>query len=505
MANDAMQITDIITLDQNGQCMSITDDAIELLGDLYGRVLLPSSRDELRLEKGWRSLLYRCDYHDSHCVRIPNAGLFSSLSLRAQQRGCRLIRRISPAIRALPEPRRLADLRHPQIACFARQETLGRIGICGGIKPEYVIIDLARAYPEAKIVVLGDRLRQLDRIVDFLRRHLIHAGCSSTGRPYVIPDDIDDDQLPQVMCMTPIGAGDLDFATADIVLVLDAYACAHDRMQLALSQVDAQFRLFGLVDLDRRSSPSPSQTDAAFAVFGPKMIDVLGSQSVRRETCVAWMSTPPPRIKCPQNDPDFARLCYWQHHRRNKQIRRLALALRSRSAVDPQVPSDVARFANNCNRPPSVTILVERPLHAAALSDLLPDWPVVISDDALRGVRGSFRHRVERLRSAWLTGEQQIVLSDAGGSFRGEITDIVIWAGGGRAAQIRRQWLGQQFGVNKPLLIVDFLDEHNRNARRLSRQRRREYNDRNMYPVGISASQGRMATFLARQPEGVEL
>ena len=135
-----------------------------------------------------------------------------------------------------------------------------------------------------------------------------------------------------------------------------------------------------------------------------------------------------------------------------------------------------------------------------ALSKKLPEWTVFTGDVSLDGCPGSFRNRVKRQRRQWMTGQRQIVLADAAQDFRGETTDVVIWAGGGRYIDsIPNSWLTADDGASKPLLLVDFDDVYNKTAWAWSHDRKQGYFDRDVYPPGISAAQGRVAMFLMQQ------
>ena len=102
-----------------------------------------------------------------------------------------------------------------------------------------------------------------------------------------------------------------------------------------------------------------------------------------------------------------------------------------------------------------------------------------------------------------MTGQRQIVLAGAAKRFRGDTSDVVIWAGGGpRVDAIPSSWLSAPDSSTKPLLIVDFQDDHNATTRCWSRDRRYAYYRRDIFPVGISPAQGRIAMFLYRQQDG---
>ncbi len=90
-----------ITLDQNGQYMTVTDELIGLLGDLHGRILETEVDEQhgTAVSCSSRSLLRADDG-----ARIPNAGLYPALQWIVRQSGYELRRRITPSLSALPCP-----------------------------------------------------------------------------------------------------------------------------------------------------------------------------------------------------------------------------------------------------------------------------------------------------------------------------------------------------------------------------------------------------------------
>jgi len=490
-------VVESLILDQGGQHLSVSNEVVQRLGDIVGHRLV--TQDDPRhgtvVRKETVSLLRTADGR-----RLPNSGLFPALWFLAGQRGIRLQRRVTPAIVSLPDPIHLEFLSYPQAAQFVFQTSLGQIGIHPGIRPEDVIADLALAFPETRIVVLGAHARQLKRVSAALCARKICATSISARFPLVALDDAEDEDLPQVICSTPREAANIDFATAGIVVLLDASACQHSNMQMTLSQIDATFRLYGLFDVNRVGGPSV--VDATMATFGPDFIRLQSQRHVRREVHVAWVPTSPPEIDLDLKNSDFGRRCYWHHKDRNRRIKQLANGLRSASPLNRRSFGDVERrYGQLGYTPPSVTILVDRPIHAVELSRLLPDWPVIASDEAIECLDSAFCHTVRQHRREWLDGSHQIVLASAAPQFRGETSDVVIWVGGGKSMDaIPRHWFSAVEASSNPLLIIDFLDGHNKVAKSLSRDRRSEYLQNDIFPIGISAVQGRLAMFLDRQP-----
>lgn len=489
-------VAESLVLEQCGQYLSVSEDALHRIGDLFGRCLVthddPQHGTEVRREN--RSLLRKSDGS-----RIPNSGLFPALQFLARQHGIDLQRRITPAIMSLPEPVHLELLRFPQVAQFVSRTSLGRIAIHPGIISEIIVADLSLAFPDARIVVLGEHSRQLARVASVLRDIGIRATQISSRVPLVTMDDAEE-SLPQVICSTPREAASIDFATAEIVIVLDASTCSHSSMQMTLSQMDAAFRLLGLIDVTR--SVAPSAEDAMMATFGPEILRLQSHGLVRRDVHVAWVPTPRPAVAHDLTDPGFGACCYWLHARRNRRIKQVAEGLRTGTPLGQQNCGDVARcYGQPGYCPPTVTILVERPIHAAALSRLLPDWPVIATNESLNGMNSRFCAAVRRSRRRWFNGSHQIVLTSAAPQFRGETTDVVIWAGGGSSIDvIPRNWFSATEQGRKPMLIIDFQDRHNSVAQQFSGERQHAYLANDMFPIGNSAAQGRLAMFLYRQP-----
>lgn len=495
-ARTEMQSTEasscVITLLQNGHHISLDDDGLRLLGDVTCRQL-DVTDDVLHgydVRRTRQSLLRSTDGS-----RIANSGCIPLLQRVALQRNLDLrVIRSSP-ISDLPESSRIAYLAYPQLARFVRSRERGLIRRSSSVTAESVIYDLALAYPDQRIVVLGDHIRQNEKIFRCLAPKIEGVQCVSGRAPVVVEDD---DEMPSVLISTFTQAAEIDFATCDIVLLLDAYDCIQKRAQLALTQIDARFRLFGLVKAGR--TVSPSQEDTSMAVFGPEILDIYGFGRSRRDISIAWVDHHVPKVELQDSDRDYWFRCYWHNERRNRRVRQLALALAAGEPLDRAKFADVADwFAGRDYEPQSVAILTDRPLHAEVLSNMLLDWKVFAGDIPLDGSRGSFRNRAKRHRKQWTTSAKQIVLADAARQYRGETIDVVIWAGGGPcAAAIPDSWFRAEDDANKPLLIVDLWDQHNDTSREWSYDREYAYYRRDIFPAGISSPQGRIAMFLHR-------
>ena len=426
-----------------------------------------------------------------------NGGLVPVQAQLARHNGATLKIFGSSTIRQLSKPVNIESLRYPSLAEFIQTHERGHIAIPKGGSRTDVIHDICAAYPDANIVVLGMHAGQLKRICSALRQANIDAVAIWGKEPLQTSDD-EDFQEPRVILATPLGIADAEFSHKDIAILLDGFQCDQSQMERCLMQIDAKFRLFGLVDAERR--PAPSEADSLFVTFGPARLELNENRQVRRDARVTWINTPPPRNSLEPTDAKFAPQTYWHQEHRNRRIWQLATALTSGEPLDRRQCGQLAEISELLNRQPVfVAVLVERPLHAVALSQMLPDWPIIISDEAMQELPGSFRHRVQRSRSEWRTDPSSIVVAGSAASFCADSIDVIVWAGGGQSTgAIPRRWLFAESGCEKPLLIVDFQDQHNPHAERFSRQRKREYAERFISPLHQTQEQAQIDQFIRR-------
>jgi hypothetical protein len=485
----------VLTLYQNGRHASLDDDQLSLLGDLTVR-RLETQEDSLHgygIEKARYSLL-----RSQNGFWIPNAGCIPALRLRAHDRNIELRVVASPTIAQLPPPVSLTRVGYPDLARFVRENEQGLIRITASFDEAIVVSELTLAYPCQRIVVLGNNVQSLATVQRKLRTVDDGAQLASGRRPLQLDDE---EELPRIICATFLEASEIDFATCDIVVMLEASHCIHQRVQQALEQVDARFRLFGITSAGREHSPY--ETGVMMSVFGPAMIDLMPYRRTRREVSVAWVKHQQPSIRQDREGPDFDYKCCWHNERRNRAIAKAAKAIAAGTLLGEQNSRDVDAWLNEQDgRPQSVTILVDRLDHAIAIGKKLSDWPIVIHKGVdLRGYPGSIRSRLKRDRETLIDGSHQIVLTDA--RFRGGCSDVVLWAGGGPYVDsIPDSWLTEASDSCRPLLIIDFVDAFNRQMRAWGVSRREGYGKRDIFEVGIERTQGRAQRFLRQQVGG---
>lgn len=492
----------------NGLFLSVEDSVICKIGDILGEEIAVNPDDAygLTAQKVRKSLLKprqrAINGGRDLAVRAPNAGLRPALVELAARKGFAIEFVRSTQVNSLPEPQ-LMSLGYPTMAKFVHQTPLGRIMRHLDVDDADILADLARAFPHTKIVALDPKCEPLKVACRKLRKAKISCDWTSGDRPLNRTVDGDVEQ-PQVLLSTPTEVSSIDFEQTDIVVVLDARTAGHERMQMALSQMDARFRLYGLDLLELPQNAS--LRDTQFSVFGPEVLNIYEGNLATRNLQVAFLRVEGPQLKDSLDVADVFWKCIWGNERRNRRIANVAKAMRDGNPALLKKGQDQSlrtHLKQHSGRPMNVVVLVERPLHAEALSEKLDDWPVDIDQKSLFRLNQRFWKRVQNLAGRH-DRRGRIVLTDFEGLSKStHDPDVVIWAGGGRlGSPIPEAWATAPAGSERPLLIVDFLDDFHPEAQKMRKSRRADYFANEIYPVGTDAAYGRTLKFLAQRPRG---
>lgn len=498
------QVTDRpnISYFRDSQHVSISPESLERLG---GEV-------EVRRRLGVYDVEHGYDVIESNepslqCERIPNAGLIDLLAYRAHQRGCRLIENAVTPISVLPEPANRSQLLYPKWAELVHRESRGVVKISNSVDVAILITELVVAFPGKRVMLLGrvNDIRpvylQLQTLVpDEIRQQkqlaIIHSG-RSLGQTA-------DEELPRVICCTPTAAADLDSEKCDIVVMNDAFECLHEQMQWPLIQVDGRFRLFGILRVKR--TPTPYEQARIHQVFGFVQLDLMNSGRVRRPVKYAWVrqggQCPPGAVisapavgkrKATESVDSIA--AYVHNHQRNDLICRLARKLRAGQLASNERFHEILRWLRGRETQKlSVTVVVDRLDHAIRLGHGLSDWPISADPKSnFQTLSKSVRRRINVRILQWLPC--QIVVSDVAWMVPGYHSDVVIWAGGGVATDIPNHWLFSINNPDRPMLIVDFLDDFTTVTRKWSFLRRDDLVRKDVFRVGTPAVIGRIQRF----------
>ena len=517
-----MQLTSPSTLEyfRDGHVISLDDEAFELLGSYANaRKRVPTSDlgHGYNVEQIRESLLRGQVVMRSGGIelqdRVANAGMVELLNYLANKCEINLQGRFHTQIATLPDPSALDRLSYRALPRFLSDHPRGLIRMPRSCSPAEVVADVRAAFPSSRILILGrvQALRQIQAEIPKLLSLRMTSSVEqialvSDGERFFPPPENED--FPKLLLSTPIAAADLDSEKCDIVLLLDARHCTHGTMQNVLTQVDARFRIFGFVHATRELKPY--EQARLHQVFGFSQIDLMSRERVRRPVHYAkvrqggdapqnavWMKPTVPGRRPAASINSLA--AYTHHHARNATICRLAKALRFGSPLNNSKFRDIRRWlGDRCRDQLNVTIAVDRLDHAIQLGKRLPDWPIIAgSNNNLHDISPQIRRRIKTDSKRWLPGDQQIVVAEEAKSFGGNHSDVVIWASGGTTvATIPAAWMFSQSAPDRPMLIVDFLDDFAQAARDWSVRRFRHLEARDVFRVGTPTAIGRIKRFL---------
>ena len=492
----------ILTFRRDSQHISLTPETLEKLGgDVTVRKRVPVDD----FVHGYDVREVRESALAGH--RMPNAGLIDLLAYRAWKRGYQLTGTSDTPISTLPEPANGDQLTYSAWAQFVQREPRGLVRISKPVDVAVLITELAVAFPSSRIMLLG-RVNDLKPVYLRLRKLLpkevhsqnqlafVHGGCRLR--------QADDAEFPRLICCTPTEAADLDSEKCDIVVMYDAFECLHELMAWPLIQMDAKFRLFGILRTDRK--PKPYEQARLHQVFGFSQLDLMDGGRVRRDVHYAWVrhagqapagsiiSTPALGGRKATESVDSL-AAYVHNHHRNDQISRLAKKLRAGNPIEGDQFRDVRRWLEvRGGQSVSITVVVDRLDHAIQLQRKLGGWPIIADPEKnLHDLSKSTKRRINIRLQQWLPC--QIVVADAAQNFQGQHSDVLIWASGGVAMDIPAFWTFSHNNSDRPMLIIDFLDDFTAATRKLSYQRRDDLAQRNIFRVGTSEVIGRIERF----------
>ncbi len=453
-------------------------------------VAVPDPDHGYRLERQCLSM------HDRECF-VPTAGFTMLAALVARELGYTAALERSPLL-PLPAP----DLSTiPEHRCdgpsldFMHRHAEGLIWYRRGVvEVAWLVDEVCRAYPTARIAVVEASMGRLRPLVDKLRElGLESVAMGSTSRA--------PERDARIVVATWYGLADVETEHRHILLVTDARQALSQRGHLVLQMVDGRFRLFGALPRDARLSPQ--ERDQLHAIFGFEETYVPRHGHVVRPVRVAWQPHGDGPALPPKADVlHLKKNGLWNNSIRNRRIARLARAIADGATawLDTQAP-DVARGIGDLAGHRTV-VLVENVDHAVAIAQRLPGWPIVTGPKVdCRGLAP----RQRELLSARGTPRWQypgaIVTVEGLQLFNLDETDVVIWAGAGIGpAPIPEDNLVVRSPQDRPLLVVDVRDRQPPVLRRWAFRRKQEYDQQGWGRPGREPVAARMIQFLATRP-----
>ena len=433
---------------RNGHRFLLNDDQLADLKRLKAPRITPCDDGGVRTTQ--QSLL-----HDGVAC-LPMLGLRQLIRDELRRKGHDVQRVSSIPISKLPCPYVGSETSYPSLARFVQANVTGLIGAAPDFDVDVAsIASLARAYPTNRIMVVGAQRKSLNRILRVLRKFGLPAQ-RALGRSSGHSLEAD---APKLLVSTFLAAADFDLAHCAIVIFADAEECGHQRATMMLSQVDARFRVFGLMRRRQYHQQPASTKSDLLRVFGAASIALKSYNRIRVDCRVTWIQNRQNFMDMCIEDVNYHRHVIWNNRRRNQKIKQATLS----------VGTDTLEH----------TVVVVKTLqHASALSKRLPNWQVWIADSEKREVQQmnrQFLDKAKLLGTAWPTGKS-IVTTACASRYPGYSARHIVWAGSGVTPEIPVSWLYRKDdGIARPVRIFDFADTFNREACQLARRRQEWY------------------------------
>jgi hypothetical protein len=494
--NEAVPVRRTVRLFRNGHRISLEESDEDSLADL-DRVVRTTVDDA---RHGYR-FVERIERFFSPDYWGPNAGLELAARRLLSLKGYRVERSHGPGYpRRLPAP----DLtQFPQWPLAddawirwiaARDHGIVRYDQ-SRVDIAWLVAQAILAYSDATFAIVAESKEKRMRLAARLREWIPDVTAVGEYCP---------ERVGRVVLSSFIGLGHsaVEAEKRDIVVVVDAQEGIGQRGQLALGMTDARFRLFGLLPLGWR--PSPTQCDLLAAIFGLDELTIPQHGYERRPVGVAWLPIhggPPHSSQL--GIVGLKRQGLWRHAVRNRRIAKIAEAIhRADPAALPRTTPDLAQAL--CGKEHiGVVVLVETVEHALSLSPRLRDWPIAAGEVVASGLE---RKQLQIDRDSEARGLHAIAtaagLADLNpGAIDPGAIDVVIWAGGGRSLPPLRPAILRRCETDEPgLLVIDCDDRHHPALRRWTRARKAAYEEAGWFAPDCHPLLGRIDRFLNMRP-----
>lgn len=355
-----------------------------------------------------------------------------------------------------------------------------------------LIAQIALAYPQVRIGVLGTNVAEIKR----LRRELEPfipdiSTVFSRSRPR---------DIGRIVLGTPLYLAEsdgMDLANIEILVVLDAVQATRGDAFTCVQRAK-RARLIGLLATDQR--PAPSEMDLIRTMVGFEEVRIP-----EQDITVAWLS-----FKVPVNLPPWPdaltakREAIWNHEARNRLLVDVtrAIAAGEQHPLLPSIPVTTPV--------PRPTILhvesVEHGINVARMTG----WPVIAGTnlnlttldetdrELLRGtVTTDGTQTFNTIRGGLQApgGNPPVAIATTAGlATIKEPVDVVVRADAGPGVPRALEEFLRRPAARS--LLVDLADQHHPMAKDWARQRRREYKARGWYDVGADPVQIRVQDFL---------
>lgn len=385
---------------------------------------------------------------------------------------------------------RRSAVQDPAMLEFVRTNSRGIVRIGQGVDAAVLCAQVAKAWPQMKMAVVGCRKKTVAHAAHVLKDAVsdLHVTHVSDYRP---------DCISRVTVTTFSEQGSVNLNERELILVLDPVELFGRRSRIVLD-CSPTARLIGFLPRD----PKMSRRDADLvgAYFGFDRLDVPKHGNIAREVIVVRSSVRGgPRIDVGDDVLELKRRGIWRNPMRNRRIAKLVQLLRQRQQqqLDRRFPS-VAHVVRS-RQIRTITVLVENVEHAETLHALLPDASIATAFERTVATGGAGRDVAVQIATA--TAFARVDPRNA---------EVVIRADGcpglGHLAVIAHTGVTAHTSDSArrccPLVIVDVADRTHPELRRWAKRRLDAYCDAGFTVEGEPYTP--VSRFLAQRPAQTE-
>ena len=481
---------------RNGQRVSVAPQRPEVLEGLCTKALryVPDGRG-YGLEAQLDLLL------DQDPPR-PTAGLEWIVVYQLMKAGFDVKRRwYSPGPTGLPEPEVEAVRKNgpcdQQLLSFVQGFDHGLIRHRPGVDRNWLVAQMVLAWPDATFAIATASYGETRRI----RKGLYRYGVKTT----LVTTKSCPDRPGRVVIgtYTAMGHNEIECNKRHFFFAANASHALGEQAQRCLLQVDAGFRLFGLMSDDRELSPREHDLLVATFSLSEILVPAHGCEEIKPR--VVWVPFHRRGAGAAHNAADVKNRLVWNDPIRNRQLTRLAKAIRAGNLATLSNHFPTVAAALGHHRPYRMIVLVDGMDHLLALAERLPGWPIITGQHVDEiGLTAKQSRLLATRRGLWNTGAAMIVTA-AGAESMEPITGggmtVIIWASSGPGLPpIPPAWRMAPAGVARHILVIDVDEHHHPILAKWTRRRKKAYRDAEWFAPGADPLVERIKRFVAARP-----
>ena len=376
---------------------------------------------------------------------------------------------------------RRGGVQDPAVLEFVRTKSRGIVRIGQGVDAAVICAQIAKAWPEMKMAVVGCRKKTVAHAAHMLKDALGDLQVTHVSNYRL-------ERIARVTVTTFSEQGSVNLNERTLILVLDPVELLGRRSRILL-RCSPTARLIGFLPHDCRMPQRDA--DEVHAWFGFDRLVAPSHGAIAREVIVVRSSVRGgARIAVGDEVLALKRRGVWHNRMRNRRIAGLVQLLRQRQQkeLDQRFPS-VARAVRG-RQIRAIVVLIENVEHAKTLHALVSDASLATA----------FKRTVATVEADQGVAVQ-IATATAFSQLDPQDVDLVIRADAGPGSQpvcvtAHKSVSGNSIG---PLVVVDFSDETHPELRKWAKRRLRAYCEAGFTVDGEQHTP--VSRFLAQRPQ----